>query len=332
MWSIENRTAYEVDTSWTRDKEGTHEWIVAVKATYDITPAGPRLADEQTPPVETAEYTGTPGRSSLRYDSDLLGPKPTTDIVLNGTAYAPGGRPSDDFLVGMRVGPVRKTLRVRGHRKWGKGMPGRMLAEPVVRLPVIYELAYGGYDAPGDDPARHGYDARNPVGRGVVGAGQSREGMAMPNFEYPSGRLDKDGPAGFGAIDSFWSPRRERAGTYDDAWMRDRSPLLPEDWSPHSLQCAPPDQQPASPLQGGEPVELINLTPAGSMSFALPKVRLAFTTRIDTRDEEHRARLSSVILEPDALRLMLVWVTVLKVEDEPDYLESTLVREKDYLS
>ena len=74
MWSIENRTAYEVDTSWTRDKEGTHEWIVAVKATYDITPAGPRLADEQTPPVETAEYTGTPGRSSLRYDSDLLGP------------------------------------------------------------------------------------------------------------------------------------------------------------------------------------------------------------------------------------------------------------------
>lgn len=68
------------------------------------------------------------------------------------------------------------------------------------------------------------------------------------------------------------------------------------------------------------------------MSFALPKVRLAFTTRIDTRDDEHRARLSSVILEPDALRLMLVWVTVLKVEDEPDYLESTLVREKDYLS
>lgn len=73
MWALSNRTAYAAERNWTRDKDGLHWWLVAVKATFDIGPDGRlRLADEQLPPVLIPEYFGGPGRSSLRYDSDLL--------------------------------------------------------------------------------------------------------------------------------------------------------------------------------------------------------------------------------------------------------------------
>ncbi len=40
MWSVTNNTMYAAGSSWDRDKDGVHEWIVAVKATFDIRPGG----------------------------------------------------------------------------------------------------------------------------------------------------------------------------------------------------------------------------------------------------------------------------------------------------
>ena len=112
-------------------------------------------------------------------------------------------------------------------------------------------------------------------------------------------------------------------------------PRLPADWDPRALLCSPDDQRPASYLRGGELVRLTNLTPEGSLQFELPKIYLTFTTRFSVpsgvRTEEHRGRLSSVILEPDALRLSLVWVSSLTVMQDGDYLDETVVREKPYL-
>ena len=34
MWSIANHTPYKVGSTWGRDKDGVHEWIVAVKGTF----------------------------------------------------------------------------------------------------------------------------------------------------------------------------------------------------------------------------------------------------------------------------------------------------------
>ncbi|MDM0112268.1 DUF2169 domain-containing protein [Variovorax sp. J22R133] len=331
MWAINNRTAYQAGNSWTRDKDGVHVWLVAVKASFDILSDGRvQLADEQLPALLAPEYHGEPGASSLRYDADLVAPKPTTDILVNGSAHAPGGRPSTEFTVGLRVGPIQKVLRVRGDRTWNDGpLSGRPSSPtPVTQVPLTYERAYGGYDHQAPDPRQHRLDARNPVGRGVIGPATLRAGLPLPNFEYPNGNLEKDGPAGFGAIDGHWSPRRELAGTYDDAWKAKRLPLLPEDWDAHSLQCAPVDQRPENPLRGGEPVELANLSVGGSMRFVLPRIHLTFTTRIDRRIEEHRARLSSVIIEPDHPRVIMVWSTSLLCRTDCDYLDETVIREK----
>jgi hypothetical protein len=335
MWAIENRTPYKVESTWGRDQEGVHEWIVAVKATFDIQTDGRlTLADEQLEPLLLPEYHGEAGASSLRYDADLVSPKPTTDVVLNATAHAPNGRPAKEFPVSIRVGGIHKVIRTVGERRWQRGVLGLAptATAPITALPIIYERAYGGYDRTDPDPNKQRMDPRNPVGCGVVARSGHREGQALPNFEYPTGSLEKSGPAGFGAIDSFWSPRRELQGTYDKAWEQQRRPLLPADWDPRALLCAPQDQRPDRQLRGGEPVELVNLTLAGVLRFALPKVFLAFSTRIDGRMEDHHGRLGTVIIEPEYPRVIMVWQSSLRCPSDVDYLDETIVNEKPFIS
>jgi hypothetical protein len=333
MLRIQNRTPYKVERAWGRDKDGVHEWIVAVKATFDIKPDGAvTLADEQLDPLLLPEYNGEPGASSLRYDADIVGPKPTTDVVLNATAYAPNGRPSSNFTVEARVGSIHKVLRVVGSRTWSNGLLEEVSEpEPISQIPIVYERAYGGYDHDDPDPRNHRMDTRNPVGCGVVAKSSHRRGRALPNFEYPGGGIEKTGPAGFGAIDSFWSPRREFSGTYDRNWQESRLPLLPLDWDPRARLCSPQDQQPDTYLHGGEFVELTNLTPDGRLRFTLPKPYFTFSTRISGRTEEHRGRVSTVIIEPDFPRVIMVWQSSLVCRTDTDYLDETVVREKRYI-
>lgn len=333
MWAVTNHTPYKVKKTWGRNKEDVHEWIVAVKGTFDIKPDGSlRLADEQLEPLLLPEYNGEPCVSSLRYDADLVAAKPTTDVIINGTAYAPKGRPSTDFLVSVRIDKVHKVIRAVGNRRWKRGLFGLKpsAAEPITELSIIYERAYGGYDQTDPDPKKQRMDPRNPVGCGVVAMSNNRLGKSLPNFEYPKGKLETAGAAGFGAIDSHWSPRRELAGTYDKAWQENRLPLLPEDWDPHSLLCSPADQRPKTHLEGGELVDLINLTPNGRLRFALPKVHLTFRTSFSmlfhTRTEEHWGRLVTVIVEPDHSRVILVWLSTLACRTDGDYLEETVVK------
>ncbi len=46
------------------------------------------------------------------------------------------------------------------------------------------------FDQSDPDPKSQQLDARNPVGCGLV----TRKGQPLPNFEYPSGSLEKAGP------------------------------------------------------------------------------------------------------------------------------------------
>jgi len=245
--------------------------------------------------------------------------------VLNGTAYAPEGRPSTGFLVSLRVGEVCKELKVIGSRTWRQGLFGgsRSEMEPVTEVPIVYERTYGGWDQSNPAPKNQRFEPRNPVGCGMI----ALLGDPLPNIEYPGMRL-RAAPAGFGAIASSWSPRLELNGTYDEAWQKKRYPLLPEDWDPRSLLCSPADQRPNTHLRGGEPVELINLTPDGRLSFLLPRVHLRFRTLIDGRSEEHEGRLATVIIEPDYPRVIMVWQSTLPVRNDGEYLEHTAISEK----
>ncbi|MCP5018555.1 MAG: DUF2169 domain-containing protein [Ketobacter sp.] len=337
MWELNNKTPFAVGKSWGRDINGWHQWLVAVKGTYDISETGTlSLAEEQSPALLAPEYFGEPGQSSLKYDADVVAGKPATDILVNGTAHAPSGKASVEFAVALRINDQQKALKVLGERHWEQGIMGLKPStpRPILSAPIRYERAFGGYDHSHPNPKKHTWDPRNPVGCGVVASAldtlSAQQGMPLHQFEYLKGDPKKAGPAGFGAVDSFWSPRRELTGTYDKAWQEQRHPLLPLDWDSRCLQCAPKDQQSEKPLRGGETIELIHLTPQGKLQFQLPRVYLAFTTYIDNRIEEHRAQLSSVIIEPDQRQLKMVWTTSLLCRNEADYLDQTIIRQKRY--
>jgi hypothetical protein len=333
MWQVDNRTPFAAERGWIRDRNGAEVWLVVVKCTFDIGRDGAtRVSPEQPPVLRVPEYHGEPGKSSLKYEADMVLTKTATDVTVVGHAYAPGGRPVTEMEVGFAVGPLRKVLRVTGDRTWdGLGVSPPV---PFTRMPIVYERAFGGVDAKSERPERD-WDWRNPVGTGFAMARQHLSGVALPNVEYPGdivrGWKDRPIPAGFGPISGHWQARAAFAGTYDDAWMEHRQPLPPDDFDDRFYQCAPQDQQVPQMLRGGEPVVLHHLTPDGELRFSLPKVFLGFDTRFydGTREVHKQRHLHSVIIEPDHPRISMVWHSALPCHFKVHQLKHTFVTLKE---
>lgn len=330
MWQLDNRTPFAAGQGWVRDRNGAEVWVVAVKCTFDVAHDGSlSIAASQTPVWRVPQYVGEPGRSSLRFESDLVLTKTTTDVLVAGHAYAPEGRPVTQLDVGFRVGAVKKILRVFGDRTWG--LLGLSAPEPFVIMPIVYERAFGGVDVKSAHPERD-WDWRNPVGTGFAVSAGNLSGRPAPNIEYPDRLIDawndRPPPAGFAPLGSHWQARAAFAGTYDDRWMKTRQPLLPDDFDDRFHQCAPADQQAASFLLGGEQVTLLNLTASGRVDFVLPKVELMLETHF--QDGERRPheppKLHTVILEPDVNRVSLVWHSAIECHAKVYELSSTRIQ------
>jgi len=341
LWAIDNNTPYAAERSWVRDKDGSEVWLVAVKGTFLISPDGSTmLAEKQEEALLVPKYTGEPGQSSLLYESDLVRTKPGTDILLNGHAYAPQGKPCASVDVEMKVDDFQKRLRVFGDRVWEKGLLGGVdwtSPKPFDRMPIIYERAFGGADLTLPDPKEQGWEPRNPIGTGFALKAKHLAGKSLPNIEDPKKLIgswkDRPHPAGFGPIPGGWHPRLALAGTYDEAWQANRHPLLPLDFDDRFFHCAPEDQRTPKPLKGGETVELSNLTPGGLLKFTLPRVALGFTTHFFQGDPaDHRATLHTIILEPDVPRVILVWHTALACHSRVNALKETEIWEKKILA
>jgi hypothetical protein len=330
MWQLDNLTPFAGERGWVRDRIGAEVWLVAVKCTFTIRHDGStEIAKEQPPVLRLPEHHGEPGASSVKYDTDLVLTKRTTDVIVVGHGYAPGGVPASEVDVGFQVGPVQKVLRVTGDRSWGT--LGIAAAEPFTKIPLVYERAFGGVDIASANRDRD-WEWRNPVGTGFAVAREHLTGLRLPNVEYANEPVrswtDRPRPAGFGAVAGHWQPRVGFAGTYDDVWMKTRQPLLPDDFDDRFYQCAPADQQAPTFLRGGEPVVLRHLTRDGDLRFLLPKLFLGFETHFadGTREIHKERRLHTVILEPDHPRVSLVWHSSLMCHGKVQKLVRTIVR------
>ncbi len=336
MWTVTNNTPFAADRTLVCDANGAMVWVVVVKATFMINSDGSTVAAvQQTEVCVKPVYRGEPESSSLVYDIDFVHTKPSTDIILNGHAYAPNGKPAFEIDATMQVAGVTKTVRAIGDRIWEKSVAGLKTShpQPFMKLPIVYERAYGGIDelsVGGPNPA---FERRNPVGIGYAKNPDRLVGKPVPNIENPesllSGTRLKAQPTGFGAIGRHWVPRVEWAGTYDEKWEKERLPLLPRDFDERFYQCAPPDQQTAQYLKGGEPVGLLNLTPEGPLRFNLPRIWLSFRTRIASETIDHHANLHTVILEPDVPQVIMVWHASVPCHGKDTKIEGTTVELKE---
>jgi len=332
MWQLENRTPYAAERNWVRDKQGAHQWIVAVKATFDVPQRGDlELADEQRPVLYAPEFNGEDGASSVRYEMDLGPLKPATDVWVNGHAVAPKERPVSELPISLRFGTINKTLLVRGDNVFHEGVGGLTTTapRPFVRIPVTYERAYGGFDTTHPDATKHRMFEPNPVGVGYATRSAHLEHKPGPNIVFPGRSYASSTPAGFGAIAAYWAPRLALAGTYDGAWVENRKPLLPTDYDPKFTLCSPADQRTKEGyVLAGTRFELVHMTPSGVMAFTIPAVRLRFVTRFGTRREEHPGFLTSVVLDAEHEQVQFVWQSSLSVRPtQIDTLDQTSIEE-----
>jgi hypothetical protein len=321
MWSLKNETPYSAERGWYRDVNGAEVWVVAIKATYDI------LADGSTQltsplPVNNG-IVMFPDSEEILYETDLGPGKESTDIILNGHAWAPNNNPVNRLFIGMKLSGICRLARISGQRIWNGDSYDA--TSKFLKIPLGYSyMPQGPFSGEG---------IYNPLGIAVdenPEKGQSR----LPQIEF----LSDSGYPGFGAVPRQWPGRVCHAGTYDKYWQETRSPLTPEDFDPHFWQIAPPPQYAAGQLRGNEIVTLANLTPpsfssSNILSFAIPKISFSFRTQfIDGSVSMHRAKIHTVIIEPDYPRLSVVWHTALPCHRKVNMLDVTTITEKKRLN
>jgi uncharacterized protein YjbI with pentapeptide repeats len=294
---------------------GEFRMTFVARVTCDLVDGGEaRIAEEQDHPSGDEGYAdGEEGAGSLRRASDAAFFKPRADVLLTGSAHAPGGRPVPMVRAGLRVGSLSKTVAVVG-RRWLGGRPGVVLRmpdpEPFVEMPLRYENAFGG----------DGCDA-NPVGKG-------RDGRELPNLEIPGSfvtdlKADAE-PACFAPLRPGWSPRSGMVGTYKGDWFEKRWPCFPPDFDWGWFNAAPRDQQVEGYLRGDEALVLENLHPEiPRFECRLPGIRMrVFIEAGGAGDPEATefievpANLDTLAIDMDAGRIGLVWRAVADIRSD----------------
>lgn len=321
-----------------KDKLGREILAVALKYSFRVDPSGRASLDEESPtePHAVDLYNGAdPATSSIRKPSDVYDFKPGTDVLLVGHAHPPL-RPSVTHVdVSLKMGPVDKTVRARGLRAWQAGPFGGIAPGPALRItepiPLLYELAWGGLDL--SEPDRPVGEPRNTLGRGVAHKPKRLIGTPAAQLEYPGEPIGHGDnvPASFGALCRHWQPRASFAGTYDDAWMKSKMPLPPDDFDPRFNVTAPPDQWSPTPLRGDEPIEARGATPEGLLRVRLPRMSPGFSSIIEGRRSDHRADLDTVLIDADAYRVELTFHAGIPLPRKYQMLESVMIVEKTVL-
>jgi hypothetical protein len=320
MLQLRNKTPFSPALFVFPDEQGVDTLYVALKATFELDGDDVCLARKQCPLVLMDEYVGEPGRSGLKRAGEAHLTKPGTDVLMAGEVHAPKERPVASCLASVRVGPVTQVLQVFGERVWKGGLVAPRISspEPFVRMPLVWERAFGGTHAL--EEGRVLSEPRNPVGRGFRGkrSGSDMVGRPLPNLENPRRLIGSIGdapePVGVAPVAPAWEPRRSSAGTYDEAWRTRRAPYLPHDFRPGFFNVAPPALHVRDGLKGGEPVELLHLSARSGQRFLLPRCEWAVTVKLAGRPEPLAMALETVLLEPSEARVCLTWRGALRCD------------------
>jgi len=325
---VVNRTPYAYERVIIFDRDAAETLLVAVKASYEFAQGVTRLADAQQAVVIADEYHGEPGHSSLKLASEIQPVRKRTDITVTGHAIAPGPGVRQ-MEVGVGVGNIIQKAMVFGDRH-GFGEVGR--PHPFEKIPLIWENSFGGVDKTPDNASNHDYSRKNPVGRGFF-ANKSRmpaDEVRLPNIEHPVERLtspgDRPASIGFSPVCASWSPRIEHAGTYDDVWVRQRAPLLPDDFDEQFLQVAPAQLVAPGYLLGNEVCTIQGMLPEGVIRFPMLTMPPFIRVRFAKSGIRSTPNLESVHINADIRTVTLLWKSAMNVHGRIEELREIEIR------
>ena len=325
---IINRTPYAMERVVIFDRQGNETLMVIIKGTFDFGPGQSSVAAEQTPITMADEYRGDPVKTSIRIATDLLPVRPATGVTLSGHAVCRGGRVGK-MKVGLKIGELQQTAVVFGDRV---GFRNVDQPEPFERMPLTWENAFGGFDTSPDNAKHHDAWPENPVGKGFMArhTALKPDEVPLPNIEHPNKHLTQPQgrvPAvGFGPVPPAWEPRRRYAGTYDEAWQKERSPLLPDDFDDRFLQAAPAALTARGYLAGNEDCILLGMTEEGRVDFRLDAPAPTVGVRFARSGIRSQPKLESIHLDTDARQYTVTWKSFLNIQGKVEELKNIEAR------
>ena len=177
----------------------------------------------------------------LLADRDLYAFKPASDLVIKGSAHAPGGRPVEELEAGVDVAGRSIRLRVTGQRRVRLRQDTITFSrpEPFRVVELSYKEAYGGVDTwakPNIDAMSMGplqplvsYSMegaslagyrRNLAGKGYLVALSPRvEGLELPRVEDPQDLLIPERLVASSPLEWYRQPLPAGLDWFDYAWF-----------------------------------------------------------------------------------------------------------------
>lgn len=307
-----NMTGMLPDVCVATDRDAQQLCVVVIKGTFETDAHGVMtVASVQRGLNYADEHYGSPESTAVRYECDFAQEKTRTDVIVVGNAVSPTGLPIEEMFARLVVQGLVKDLLVVGDRFWKRNSSKSSRPEPFTEMPLTFERAFGGEEF-SDDGNQIAVERRNPVGVGFRKnrAGSSVSDEKLPNLEHPRQRIqsprDRPDPIGVGCVGRSWKPRIDYAGTYNQRWLDEVCPFLPDDFDSRYFQCAPEDQQ--FPIfQGGELIRCVHMSTSGTIDFQIPNIRMPVQFRFSDRIVEREAQLDTVVLLPNEGRALLTW-------------------------
>lgn len=336
--------AQRLTTVTGRTSRGEFSVSVLLKRSYRIADGRGAERIEAAPwrLVDVWHDEGDPTWSVVAHEGELQPFRACTDVVVVGSAHAPGGRPVEAMRVGIAVGQRRKVLSVIGDRvarfRGERGVPAFSDPQPFTVMPVRYDRAYGGRDESDVSlPLRY---PRNPMGRGFVlhARREAVEGRELPNIEDPEDLLVPERlcvgdplrwigqplPAGLGWRQRDWYPRCVLMGTLPPflpagtVTAEERLGLVPPDHVALAWQRRLPVREAAfgsgasiglafETLAPDEAVALRGLTPTGRLDFRLPGETPMLGLDLGRGVEALPTRADTVSIRPDEGEMDITW-------------------------
>lgn len=333
--------------------------VLALRGTLHLPELGrPLHVAKKQRPLRWGETLSEPTTDMLRgvvcEDGDVVPAKRSTDIHVSGSLWSPTDHALEGWTATVRVGAVASSMRIHGPRQFQRTRTGWQLtkARPIEQVQLDYHQAFGGLWLPDDGPAsadRTDYVSSdtNPAGCGWLPLEQDLAGLAKaqrqaitariravrelpaPQFESTERSIhhpqDRHTAKGWGPIARWWSPRRQRQGSFDDIWRKYRAPEWPSDFDPAYFNSAHPDLTAPHWLAGDEDIALLNCTAQGERTVngdRLWRTRLpgfamyAYAQFASGRDQFTALHLSTVHIDLDASEVMLTWHACWPPDDE----------------
>lgn len=333
---------------------GEHLLSVLIKRTYDIVAGKKCRRAERDVKLHPADvFYGDPANSSVRFESDFVPFKLGTDVVFNGNAYAPGGKPATTLTAELQVHKTHKRIHLIGdricHYRSGQS-PVFSDPAPFTTMEIKYERAYGGVDIYSNPLVPFPY-MRNPLGRGfaVANVAAAVNRLALPNIEDEADRLTPERlccqefttwqqqpmPAGLGWLPRGWLPRSALAGilpadrAVEQQLRKAYAALVPVQERAQYAGTALPTMNfkffngasagLALPfLAGDEGIKTVNLSRDPTCIFRLPGDTVKIGIDIGKGVQEPKVFIQTVMIRMEDRQVDLVWRGAIPFEG-PDW-------------